>query len=66
MEVWLYDKLKKKGLSQAALAAKIGMNKITLNRKFQGKLPFMYTEVADICEALDIDNPLPYFPKKRK
>lgn len=66
MEVWLYDKLKKKGLSQATLAEKIGIDKVTLNRKFQGKSPFMYTEVADICEILDIDNPLPFFPKKRK
>ena len=66
METWLYDRLKKKGLSQAKLAEMIGINKTTLNKKFCGKLPFLYREVADICEILEIENPLPYFPKKRK
>lgn len=66
METWLYDRLQKKGLSQAKLAEMIGIDKTTLNKKFNGKLPFYYTEVADICAILEIDNPLPYFPQKRK
>ena len=66
METWLYEKLKSKGLSQAKVAEKIGIDRGTLNKKFCGKLPFLYKEVVDICEVLDIDNPLPYFPTKRK
>lgn len=66
METWLYNSLQKKKLSQAKLAEMIGIDKSTLNKKFCGKLPFLYREVADICEILEIENPLPYFPKKRK
>lgn len=66
METWLYDRLKENGLTQSKLAEIVGINKGTLNKKFSGKLPFYYSEVAAICEILKIDNPLPFFPKKRK
>jgi len=48
------------------LAEMIGIDKGTLNKKFGGKLPFLYSEVVRICEILRIDNPIPYFPKTRK
>lgn len=66
MEPWLYEKLKANQLTQKKLAEQIGISKYTLNKKFGGKLPFLYSEVAQICEILKIDNPIPYFPKTRK
>ena len=66
MEPWLYEKLKANQLTQKKLAEQIGIDKGTLNKKFGGKLPFLYSEVIQICEILKIDNPIPYFPKTRK
>jgi|GEM_PF-2751554 len=66
MEPWLYEKLHSQKLTQAKLAEMIGIDKGTLNKKFGGKLPFLYSEVVRICEILRIDNPIPYFPKTRK
>ncbi len=57
MQVWLYEKLKKKGLSQAALARMIGSTPHSLCAKFCGRQPFLYREVEAICEILDIENP---------
>ncbi len=63
MEPWLYEKLKANNLTQKKLAEQIGISQYTLSRKFLGKNPFLYDEVAQICEILKIDNPIPYFPK---
>lgn len=66
MENWLYEKLKEKKLTQKQLAEMIGIVPTTLSKKFHGELPFIYDEVVRMCEILEISNPLPYFPKKRK
>ena len=66
METWLYSKLKEKGTTQKELARMVGILPSTLSKKFHGELPFLYSEVVRICEILEIDNPLPYFPQKRK
>ena len=66
MEVWLYEKLNEKKISQTKLAERTGITKSSLRRKFLGKTPFTYDEVCGICEILDIDNPLPYFPRTKR
>ncbi len=66
MEPWLYSKLKENNMKQRNLAELLKIEEGTLSKKFNGVLPFTYSEVVIICEALHIDNPLPYFPKKRK
>ena len=60
MQLWLYEKLQKKGISQAELARRIGKDSSELCKKFRGKIPFLYSEVVKICRELDIDNPLAY------
>ena len=60
MQLWLYEKLQAKGLSQAELARRIGTSPRSLCNKFQDKQPFLYREVLKICRELDIDNPLAY------
>ena len=60
MQEWVKEKLKEKGLSQAELARRIGMDNSYLTKKFQGKHPFLYSEVVAICRELGIDNPLDY------
>ena len=58
MQVWLYEKLQQKGLTQAELARRIDVHPRSLCKKFQGKQPFLYREVVAICRELEIDNPL--------
>lgn len=58
MDISLYAKVKDKGLSQAALARKIGITPRSLCNKFKGNQPFLYREVVAICKELDIQNPL--------
>lgn len=66
MEPWLFAKLKENNMKQRQLAELLEIEEGTLSKKFNGVLPFTYSEVVLICEVLHIDNPLPYFPKKRK
>lgn len=58
MDAALYLKAKEKGLSQAALARKLGITPRSLCKKFKGNQPFLYREVVAICRELDIQNPL--------
>lgn len=60
MQPWLYEKLQQKGLTQAELARRIGKDNSLLCKKFQGKHPFLYSEVVMICRELGIENPLAY------
>ena len=60
MQVWVFTKLKEKGISQAELARRIGIQPRSLCNKFQGKQPFLYREVVAICRELGIENPLVY------
>lgn len=60
MQPWLYEKLQKKGLTQAKLARRIDKDPSLLCKKFNGKQPFLYSEVVQICRELEIDNPLAY------
>ncbi|MBQ8388792.1 MAG: helix-turn-helix transcriptional regulator [Clostridia bacterium] len=67
MQVWLFTLLKSKGISQAELARKIGIQPRSLCNKFQGKQPFLYREVVRICRILEIGNPLNFeWEKKEK
>ncbi|MBR6603530.1 MAG: helix-turn-helix transcriptional regulator [Clostridia bacterium] len=66
MQVWLFAKLKEKGISQAELARRIGLSPRTLCNKFQGKQPFLYSEVVKICIELGITNPLDFEWGKEK
>ena len=58
------------GLTQKALAAKIGIREETLTRKLTDRTPFTWPEVAAICRYLNIQNPLDVFdvptPKHRE
>ncbi len=60
MEVWLFERLRAKKMSQAQLARRIGIAPRTLCNKFGGKVPFTYNEVVVICDILEISNPLDY------
>ena len=66
MQLWLYEKLQKKGISQAELARRIGKDSSELCKKFRGKIPFLYSEVVMICRELDIDTPWAYDWGKRE
>lgn len=58
------------GITQKALAAKLGIREETLARKLAGRRPFTWPEVAAICRCLNIENPLDVFdvppPKRRE
>lgn len=54
-------KIVEAGLTQGELALKIGISSNSLSRKLTGKREFRLDEVCKICEALNIDNPAPYF-----
>ena len=58
--IWVQDKLRKKGISQAELARRIGITPRSLCNKFGGKQPFLYDEIDKICDELDIRNPFDY------
>lgn len=51
-----------KGLTQAQVAEKAGMNKTTLNRKLSEHEDFWISEVEKLCKALGIpDNKIGYY-----
>lgn len=66
MQTWLCIKLNEKGISQAQLARRLGISPRSLCNKFQGKQPFLYSEVLKICRELEIDNPLNYKWEQKK
>lgn len=54
-----YSKLKglmrEKGVTQAELAKKVGINECTLNFKLNNKAEFRQDEILKVCEVLKID-----------
>ena len=46
-----------KGISQCALAKKLGISKNTVNAKLNGKGHFDTEQVSEICKILGIDDP---------
>ena len=60
VQAWVFAKLKEKGVTQAELARRIGIDPRTICKKFKGGAPFLYSEVVAICRELGIDNPLNY------
>lgn len=61
MQTWIHSKLKECGITQRELAKRIGICHEALNRKINGKSPFMYWEVVKICKELGIENPRDFF-----
>lgn len=50
----LLGKIKEKGLTQAALAKRIGLSESTFNLKLSNKRAFKQQEIVKICRVLDI------------
>ena len=66
----MHEKLKanmdRKGITQRELAEKIGVHRVSFNRKMCGKREWLWSEIISICKVLDIENPIGYFDIKRK
>ena len=53
----LKGKMAEKDITQASLAALIGISTNSLSRKMLGKREFRLSEVVDICKVLEIEDP---------
>lgn len=53
----LRGKIAEEGLTQSRLAKAIGISENSLSRKLLGKREFRLSEVVDICNILNIENP---------
>lgn len=52
----LLGRIKENGLTQAALAEKIGMSETTISLKLNNKADFSQREIRKICNTLKIDD----------
>lgn len=57
----LKSQIVKKGLTQEQLALQIKISPNSLSRKLTGKREFRLSEVKNLCEVLEIANPVEIF-----
>ncbi len=50
------------GISQAKVAAQLGINAKTASQKLTGQKDFWWREVVALCDLLGIENPREVFP----
>ena len=57
----LLEKIKEKGMSIGDICKRLDMSRSAFYRKIKGITEFTQSEIARICELLDLDSPVDVF-----